>query len=372
MRGEKARLEALTSKCRVSESVNEDKVQTDQRLKLEYNSSQVLAIVFPAVYVLALAIFCIVYKVFPGPEFIVLIFLVYAAYNKHTRRFVKDWAPFVLLFLSYEAMDGLVGSVSRSIVNVAGPMHVEMSLFGAIPSLVLQETIRCRFLDYMGAAFYSLHFIAPTVFAFVLWRYSLKNFWKYTFALGLCTYAALVTFLVYPVAPPWIAVPGVTRVLYNVDSDVGVPFFRTIFDFVSSNAYAAFPSLHSAYPWLISLFALKIKKKKALPILVFPIGVWFSAVYLGEHYIIDVIGGIAYATVSFLFIEMFVPRLLSRYPSLRRYVPRTDGQEQANVALKADPSLLEPRVLWNISVHPYVCVDSILQVYSLKPHCSLV
>ncbi|MEM2518142.1 MAG: phosphatase PAP2 family protein, partial [Candidatus Bathyarchaeia archaeon] len=59
-----------------------------------------------------------------------------------------------------------------------------------------------------------------------------------------------------------------------------------------------FPSLHSAIPWLITLSAFKAWKKKALPILIFPVMVWFSAVYLGEHYVIDVAGGIFYATLA--------------------------------------------------------------------------
>jgi membrane-associated phospholipid phosphatase len=66
------------------------------------------------------------------------------------------------------------------------------------------------------------------------------------------------------------------------------------------------------YPWMISLYAFKIKKAKALPILVFPIGVWFSAVYLGEHYVIDVIGGIVYGTCAFLIAEKLIPFIMQR------------------------------------------------------------
>ena len=40
------------------------------------------------------------------------------------------------------------------------------------------------FADYMGAFFYSLHFFAPTVFAFILWKISPKNYWKYKY----CSY----------------------------------------------------------------------------------------------------------------------------------------------------------------------------------------
>lgn len=76
--------------------------------------------------------------------------------------------------------------------------------------------------------------------------------------------------------------------------------YRAIYDYIGVNLFAAFPSLHSAIPWLIALSALKTWKKNALPILIFPVMVWFSAVYLGEHYVIDVVGGVVYATLAFI------------------------------------------------------------------------
>jgi membrane-associated phospholipid phosphatase len=263
-----------------------------------------------------LGVFCLVYKVLPGPEFIALIFFIYAAYNKKTRRFIGDWAPFVFIFLSFEALFGIVGGLNIP-PHVQEPMTADLRLFGSLPTLVLQQLYRSPFLDYLGAFFYSLHLVLPVVFGFVLWKYSQKNFGKYTLALAIGTYSALVTFLVYPVAPPWYGLTSLhgwngvqaTRILYNVDSNVGIPFFRTIYDYLSSDANAAFPSLHAMFPWLISLFALKIKKTKALPILLYPVAVWFSAVYLGEHYVIDIIGGVIYATCAFLLVEKLVPRI---------------------------------------------------------------
>jgi membrane-associated phospholipid phosphatase len=311
-----------------------DEKQTDGKASFAPPPSRVLAVAFPAVYLVILALFCLTYSVIPGPEFLVLCFFIYAAYNKRSKRFVKDWLPFLTIFISYQAMYSLVGAVA-GIVHVSEPIVAELQLFGSIPTIILQQLYRIPVLDYLGAFFYSIHFFAPTIFAFFLWRTAPKDYSKYTIALAILTYSALVTFLVFPVAPPWYGVTGVTRVLFDVDKSLGVPVYRTVYDFLQPNQFAAFPSLHSALPWLIALYALKIGKVKALPILVFPFGVWFSAVYLGEHYIVDVIGGIAYATIAFIIAEKFIP-----YIQLRR-ANRPDETVEASNKLD-DPASHDP------------------------------
>jgi membrane-associated phospholipid phosphatase len=312
------------TEAKISLGKKGEEKKPEQKGRFDYRSSRFFSLLFPAIYAVALAIFCLVYEIIPGPEFLVLVFLIYAAYNQRTWRFLKDWLPFITVFLSYEAMYGVVGTVAAHNLH-SGPHNLELSMFGSIPTLVLQQTIRMPILDYMGAFFYSLHFFAPTIFAFILWRESPKDYWKYTIAFGLLSYSALITFLVYPVAPPWIAVPGVTRILTgSVDANLGLPVYKTLFDFLSPNQYAAFPSMHSALPLLISLFAIKIWKAKALPVLIFPIGVWFSAVYLGEHYVVDVLGGIAYAVIAFVAVETLLPYLSSHLNFLKKHVPKPE------------------------------------------------
>jgi membrane-associated phospholipid phosphatase len=288
----------------------------------DYHSSRFFALLFPAIYLAAIAVFSLVYHIIPGPELLVLAFLIYAAYNKTTWRFLKDWLPFITVFVSYEMLYSFVGSIAANNLH-SGPYNLELRLFGVLPSITLQQNIHLPALDYLGAFFYSLHFFAPTIFAFILWKVSPKNYWKYTVAFGVLTYAALITFLFYPVAPPWIEVPGsVSRILTSsVDHSLGIPVYKTLFDFLSPDLYAAFPSMHSALPLLISFFAIKIWRTKALPILIFPVGVWFSAVYLGEHYIVDVLGGIAYAVVAFVAVEKLLPLISNRSSFLKKHMP---------------------------------------------------
>ena len=304
---------------------NQKEKKVNLRLNFDHHSTRFYALLFPAIYLIAITVFCVLYNVIPGPEFLIFAFLIYATYNKRTWLFLKAWLPFITIFVSYEMMFSIVGTVSQYNLH-QGPYLMEMQLFGQLPTTILQQSVRTPILDYLGAFFYSLHFFAPTIFAFILWRKRPKDHLKYTIAFGVCTYGALITFLFYAVAPPWIAVPGVMRVLTgSVDANLGIPVYRTLFDYLSPNLYAAFPSMHSALPMIISLFALKIWRIKALPIFIFPIGVWFSAVYLGEHYVIDVLGGIFYAIIAFLVAYKILPYLSKKTDNLKAITQKNNS-----------------------------------------------
>jgi len=256
---------------------------------------------FPVVYSLALIIFCIVYNVFPALDFLVLCLFICAAYIKRAQRFMKDWFPFVALLMAYGTMRGITDNIAN-IVHVTEPIKAELCLFGTIPTVMLQQFYRTPILDWVGALFYSLHFLVPFVFGFVLWNRSSENYRKYTVALLITSYSALITFLAYPSAPPWFGIDA-ERILFQMDGMIGVPFYATIYGFIAPNPFAAIPSLHAAYPWLIFLYAIKLKRIKAFPLLFFPFGVWFSTVYLGEHYVVDLIAGVIYSTVAYFLAE---------------------------------------------------------------------
>lgn len=300
--------------------LKEETRKTKRNPNFDYHSSRFFAFLFPTLYLIAMFIFCLEYQIIPGAEFLAMGVLIYAAYNQRSWRVLKDWLPFITVFVSYELMYSLTGLIANDLHS--GPLNLDILLFGQESSLILQQIIRSPLLDYAGAFFYAIYFFVPTIFAFVVWKKSPKNYWKYIVAFGVLTYSALITYLFYPVAPPWIAVPKVTQILTaSVDVNLGLPVFKSMFDFLCPNLYAAFPSMHSAMPWLVFLFAFKIWRWKALPVAILPVGTWFSAVYLGEHYVIDVLGGIVYATAAYLAVEKLLPVLSSRIGFLRKHVP---------------------------------------------------
>ena len=78
---------------------------------------------------------------------------------------------------------------------------------------------------------------------------------------------------------------------------------------------AAFPSLHAAYPLLAALALWPVARRGALAAFAWSGAVWFSVVYLGQHYVTDVLGGIVFAAGTWLIMtKVLVPRV----PSLQR------------------------------------------------------
>ena len=66
----------------------------------------------------------------------------------------------------------------------------------------------------------------------------------------------------------------------------------------ASNPVAAMPSLHTGYATIIALFVLStVSSRLAWLMLLYPAAMAVSLVYLGEHYVIDVVAGIVYAVV---------------------------------------------------------------------------
>jgi hypothetical protein len=88
---------------------------------------------------------------------------------------------------------------------------------------------------------------------------------------------------------------------------------------MNPNKFAAIPSLHAAFPALILFFAVRRFGRRGWPVALFPAGVFFSAVYLNHHYIIDLLLAILYVAVALVLEErLFYPLLVERRNPLRR------------------------------------------------------
>jgi membrane-associated phospholipid phosphatase len=287
-------------------------------------------------YAVLLSILMISRGISVTPDVVVVSFGLAALLLGRGKLFLRDWIPFVALFFAYELMRGYADKFGLPI-HVTDIISMERIVgLGGLPTTLLQSlhsgpASNPDVLASISVIFYFLHFPLPLAIGFLLWIHQRRIYYDYVAALIVLSMAAFVTFLVLPVAPPWWAAQNgfVTGVLHLRDTGFaglshffgfGNYFYSYSVYSISSNDVAAFPSLHAAYPFLAFLFARRAFGRTGWLMLAYTACVWFAIVYLGEHWVVDIIGGVVYAFAAYF--------AITRGPSwTRRFMERVADEE---------------------------------------------
>jgi PAP2 superfamily len=281
---------------------------------LSYNK---LIYIIPIVYILAVSAYMIWHRAWLSPDQFFAFAILATIFIGRTKQFLRDWIPVLLLLFGYEYLRGIVPYLTKY-VNIWPMIRADELLFGFLPTIKLQEIlfngVTIHWYDYVAVTLYISHFIIPMVIAFVFWMYDRKIFKEFTAAFLVLSYMAFFTFIIFPAMPPWMAsnqgyIPPLKKIMDQVMVSFAHPIdVPSVYRFFGANLVAAVPSLHAAYPWLIFIYLMK--KFRGLSVLALPYvaGVWFAVVYLGEHYVVDVILGFVYASIAYLIISFFDKR----------------------------------------------------------------
>jgi membrane-associated phospholipid phosphatase len=141
--------------------------------------------------------------------------------------------------------------------------------------------------------------------ALLVWKKRVKYYWQFVTAYIITSFTAFAVFLLYPAAPPWLAsnngyIPQIARVSSFVYAAMGITDSPSVYNSFAPNPVAAVPSLHAAYSTLFALFVFKLFGKKwGLVSLIYPALIFFGVVYMGEHYVFDLVTGCALAFAAF-------------------------------------------------------------------------
>jgi hypothetical protein len=252
------------------------------------------------------------------PEWVVLALLVIAIALGRALVFIADWGPFLLLFFAYEAMRGFAAKTGFAPHDLSG---LERTVFGGnLPTVVLQhafyhvESVSPQ--DVIAMFFYFMHFPLPILVGVVFWLRSREHFHRFIAALLLMAFLAFVTYLFWPSAPPWyqfqeghVASSEVVHKILNetVDKFWGANYIVSpLYTHLNPNQFAAFPSLHAAFPALASVYAWNRYRAISIFLIGWTTAVLLSIVYLGEHYVVDALDGFLYVAVATFLVEGFV------------------------------------------------------------------
>ncbi len=276
-----------------------------------------------SIIVLALSLIYLIFSWFSigfRSDQVVLVTVVVLTYSLDGvwRRFLLAFSIFIVYWIIYDAMK-LFPNFEFNAVNVEKLYMLEKRLFGIATGndwITPNEYFLIhhnRFLDSLCAIFYLSWIPLPLLFAFYLFRQNSVIFLRFSLAFFLTNIIGFIIYYLHPAAPPWYvelngflldtSTKSNAAGLLRFDEFTGLTFFRDMYA-KGSNVFAAMPSLHAAYPFLGLYYSYTLRNKFfTLCFAVFTAGIWFSAVYLTHHYILDIIAGFLCALAAILLLD---------------------------------------------------------------------
>ncbi len=241
-----------------------------------------------------------------------------------TRKFILGFSIFIVYWIIFDYMKAFP-NYNYNTVHIADIYNFEKHLFGIhIQDKLLtpNEYLRANgitFLDILTGIFYLCWIPVPLAFAAYLFFTRRRQFLLFSMTFVLVNFLGFIVYYTYPAAPPWYVQyhgfafhslkVGNTAGLIKFDTYFHAGIFKSIYA-KGSNVFAAMPSLHSSYPVIVLYYGLKNKLGWAnIFFFIVMIGIWFSAVYLSHHYVLDVLAGILCATIGITLFNLLSTRV---------------------------------------------------------------
>jgi inositol phosphorylceramide synthase catalytic subunit len=252
-------------------------------------------------------------------------------YWPRLRPFLLGLLPFLLFGLIYDGLRFVMPTIHQAVPpHVVGPYALERQLFGwhepdgrvLLPTDLLAAVHSTPLLlaSAFGYLFYLYEAFVVAIALFFVDRDLLRRFGWGFFLLSMM---GLLTWCLYPAAPPWYvakhgfgpadvhAIADPAR-LASVDAMLGIRLFGGTYS-RASDVFGAMPSLHAADPVFVWLFVRQVAGRWRWLFAAFAGLVSFAAIFLGHHYLIDVLAGWAYAGAAYFAAEELLHR---RWPEV--------------------------------------------------------
>jgi membrane-associated phospholipid phosphatase len=190
-------------------------------------------------------------------------------------------------------------------LKVDYPIRFDRALGGgSTPTIRLQHSLgregHLRPLDYgLSVIHWSWFFVPHGTLAYMLLRHR-EQYSRAAVLTSACFDLGCVVYWIVPTAPPWWAgangnMPPVRRIMEEAGERFWGPLWRPLYHSLQGNPFAAMPSLHFGTSVMAArVLSLAGPGQSALG-WGYSLALGFGLVYLGEHYVIDLIAGLALA-----------------------------------------------------------------------------
>lgn len=223
-------------------------------------------------------------------------------------RVIRDWLPVLLVLIVYDLTRGKADDWLGFEAHVQPQLALDEWIgLGEAPTIRLQRWLYdpgpVGWWEVPITLTYISHFFVPFVVAGVFWVRDRVRYWGYVCRFVSLSFAAAVTFVLFPAVPPWLAarqgeLEPVVRTAPRGWSKLNLEIAQDVLELGqrTANLVAAIPSLHAGYTALVTWALWRSFGRMGRSALVaYPLMMAFTLVLTGEHYLVDVFIGWGYA-----------------------------------------------------------------------------
>lgn len=228
---------------------------------------------------------------------------------------------------------------------------------GELPTVRLQAAFyhpnNLHVWDYYFTFVHWSYFIIPHAVIGWFWWKNRDKFLHYLGALSILLFLGLLIYAIIPSNPPWMAPdsinspgsPVALRIMEPIGKQLGGGLYQAGYKVVGeSNPIAAMPSMHFAVTFLLVLAARGHGKWWEIASWFYAVSMGLALVYMGEHYVIDVLVGGAVTTYSWYVVGAWLRRNRALNDSNLPHAEFPEDTEAVQQETKDDLSgkLMEP------------------------------
>lgn len=213
---------------------------------------------------------------------------------------LQMWAYFAHFDMADDDPDAL-----RKRLRIEYPIRADRRLAGGTtPTTRLQRGIgrpgSVRPFEYGLSAIHWSWFAVPhSALGYILFRRR-GAYPRSAMMMAACFDLGCVVYWVVPTAPPWWAgengyMPPVRRIMVEAGERVWRRAWQPLYSSIGGNPFAAMPSLHFGTSVMAARLLSQVGRGPATIAWVYALTLGFGLVYLGEHYLVDLVAGAALA-----------------------------------------------------------------------------
>jgi membrane-associated phospholipid phosphatase len=190
-------------------------------------------------------------------------------------------------------------------LKVEYPIRVDRVIgFGTVPTARLQRALgregRIGPLEYgLSAVHWSWFLVPHGTLAYILLRHR-EHYPRSAVLMAACFDLGCVVYWLLPTAPPWWAgANGNMQPVRRIMAEAGERFWRRLwhplYSSLQGNPFAAMPSLHFGTSVMAARILSQVGPRQSALGWAYALTLGFGLVYLGEHYVVDLLAGLALA-----------------------------------------------------------------------------